>query len=158
MSESSKAKEFVKPMIGDQEVGRWKKKASQYIDNPSKVRNLLTKAISKAERNSHLAIFNNLWDKIHLLFSLVKDWLSGGYKDISRSAILLILAGLIYFVSPIDLIPDWLVGLGFADDIAFLAMIINQLDKELIKYKSWKFNDSELAVREGVRENGDSRR
>lgn len=139
----SKPKEFEKLMTGDQEIGRWKKKAKQYIDNPMKIKNLLANAISKAESNKHLAIFSNLWDKIHLLFSLVRDWLSGGYKDISRSAILLILAGIIYFVSPIDIIPDWIVGLGFADDIAFLAMIINQLDKELIKYKSWKADKSE---------------
>ncbi len=144
MPESFKPKEFAKPIIGDQEVGSWKKKAKQYIDNPNKIKNLLSNAMSKAENNRHLAIFNSLWDRIHLLFSLVKDWVSGGYKDISRSAILLILAGLIYFVSPIDLIPDWIVGLGFADDIAFLGMIINQLDKELIKYKLWKTNDSEL--------------
>lgn len=139
----SKPKEFERLMTGDQEIGRWKKKAKQYIDNPTKIKNLLANAISKAESNKHLAIFSNLWDKIHLLFSLVRDWLGGGYKDISRSAILLILAGLIYFVSPIDIIPDWIVGLGFADDIAFLAMIINQLDKELIKYKSWKADKSE---------------
>ncbi len=139
----SKQTEFERLMTGDQEIGRWKKKAKQYIDNPTKIKNLLANAISKAESNKHFAFFNNLWDKIHLLFSLVRDWLSGGYKDISRSAILLILAGLIYFVSPIDIIPDWIVGLGFADDIAFLAMIINQLDKELIKYKSWKSDKSE---------------
>ncbi|KUO58599.1 MAG: methyltransferase type 11 [Gracilibacter sp. BRH_c7a] len=143
MSESFKSKEFAKPMIGDQEIGRWKKKAKQYIDNPSKVKDLLTKAISKAENNKQLAIFSNLWDKIHLLFSLIKDWLNGGYKDISKSAMLLIIAGLIYFVSPIDIIPDWIIGLGFADDIAFLAMIINQLDKELIKYKLWKTTDTD---------------
>lgn len=143
MPESFKPKDFAKPITGDQEVERWKKKAKQYIDNPNKLKNLLSNAISKAESNKHLAIFNSLWDRIHLLFSLVKDWASGGYKDISRSAILLIIAGLIYFVSPIDLIPDWIVGLGFADDIAFLAVIINQLDKELIKYKLWKTNISE---------------
>lgn len=143
-SKTCKTNSFEKPIIGDQEIGRWEKKAKQYIDNPNKVRNLLIKAITKVEHKKHLGVLNNLWDRIHLLFSLVKDWLSGSYKDISRSAILLILAGLIYFVSPIDVIPDWLVGIGFADDIAFLALILNRLDKELIKYKSWKFNNDPI--------------
>lgn len=142
MSEIKKPEEFKKEMIGDQEIGRWQRKADTYIDNPSKIKSLLIKAVSKAEHNKHLAIINKLWDKIHLLFSLIKDWLSGSYKDISRSAILLILAGLLYFVSPLDLLPDWLVGLGFVDDVTFLALIINQLDKELLKYKSWKKENS----------------
>lgn len=139
-----KANGFTKPIIGDQEIGRWERKAKQYIDNPTKIKKLLIQALTKAEYNKHLALFDNLWGKIHLLFTLVRDWLNGCYKDISRPAILLILAGLIYFVSPIDLIPDWIIGIGFADDIAFLALIINQVDKELVKYKLWKVNNANL--------------
>ena len=115
MSDINKPEDFTKEIIGDQEIGRWQKKAHTYIDNPSKIKSLLIKAINKAEHNKHLAIINKLWNKIHLLFSLVRDWLLGYYKDISRSAIILILAGLIYFVSPLDIIPDWLVGLGFVE-------------------------------------------
>ena len=36
----------------------------------------------------------------------------------------LILAGLAYFVTPTDLIPDWVPGLGFTDDAAVLAATV----------------------------------
>ncbi len=130
--------EEIEGLIGDQEINRWEKKAQGYIDNPKKTESLLSKVLKKAEDSKHHEVISSIWDKIHLLFSLVRDWSNGAYKDISKSAILAIIGGLIYFVSPIDVVPDFWVGLGLVDDAAVLGLIINQLDKELIRYKEWK--------------------
>jgi len=135
-------KEFagLEGIIGDQEISRWQDKAIEYVDNPSKSDNLLNKALRKAEDNKKHEVLNNIWDRMQLLFSLVKDWSNGSYKNISKTAILAIIGGIIYFVSPLDVVPDWLLGLGLVDDAAVLGLIINQLDKELTRYKQWKNN------------------
>lgn len=127
-------------IIREEEIVRWQNKAEEYVDNPERTENLLNKALIKAEDNKQNEGIKNLWDKIQLLFSLVKDWTHGDYRKISKTAILTVIGGLIYFVTPIDVIPDFLVGLGLVDDAAILGLIINQLDKELVKYKSWKNN------------------
>ncbi|PIT38789.1 YkvA family protein [Snodgrassella alvi] len=44
---------------------------------------------------------------------------------------MLILGALLYFLSPIDLIPDFLGPLGFTDDIAVIAMVCKQLQTAL---------------------------
>lgn len=129
-------------IIGDQEISRWKDKAVEYVENPSKSKNLLNKAVQKAAGNKKYEHINIIWDRIQLLFSLVKDWSSGSYKSISKSAILAVIGGIIYFVSPVDVIPDWLAGLGMIDDAAVLGLIINQMDKELVRYNEWKKNVS----------------
>lgn len=116
---------------------KWEFQAREYVDNPEKARNLLNKALLKAEGNKEGSL-GHIWDRIQLLISLVRDWLNGSYTQISKKSIILILTGLIYFVSPIDLIPDWLLALGFIDDAAVLALIINQLEKEIQKYNLWK--------------------
>lgn len=138
--EKKSEKDFnnIKGLIGDQEINRWEKKANEYIHNPEKTENLLDKVLKKAEDSKHHEVMKGIWDKIHLLFSLVRDWSNGTYKNISKSAIIAVIAGLIYFVSPIDVVPDFLVGLGLVDDAAVLGLIINQLDKELIRYQEWK--------------------
>lgn len=135
-------KEFagLEGIIGDQEISRWQERAVEYVDNPSKNENLLTKAFRKAEDNKKHEFINKIWDRIHLLFSLVKDWSNGSYKNISKSAVLAIVGGILYFVSPVDVIPDWLLGLGLVDDAAVLGLLINQMDKELTRYKEWKKN------------------
>lgn len=130
--------EFNGEIIGDQEIGRWQNKAREYVKDPVKTESLLGKAIKKAEDNKYLDVINNLWEKIQLLISLVKDWLSGEYRKISKSSLIMIIAGLLYFVSPIDFVPDWITALGLLDDAAVLGLIINQLDKELVGYKEWK--------------------
>ncbi|NLP44411.1 MAG: DUF1232 domain-containing protein [Peptococcaceae bacterium] len=125
-------------IIEDQELSLWKKKAEQYIDNPAKTNNLLTKVQRKTENSKKNEVISNILDKIYLLFNLVKDWTNGNYRDISKKAIIAVIAGLIYFVSPIDLIPDIVVGMGLVDDAAVLGLIINQLDKELVRYQEWR--------------------
>jgi uncharacterized membrane protein YkvA (DUF1232 family) len=128
----------IEEIVGDQETEHWKNRAKEYVGNPVKTEGLITKAIRKAENNKQEQVINNIWDKIHLLFALVRDWTSGDYRRIAKSSIIAIVAGLIYFVSPLDIVPDWIVGFGFVDDAAVLGLIINQLDKELVKYKEWK--------------------
>lgn len=58
----------------------------------------------------------------------------------NKFIIIVVLAGIIYFVSPIDIVPDFLVGLGFLDDAAILSFVIKQISDELYKYKGWKDN------------------
>ncbi|NLI91560.1 MAG: DUF1232 domain-containing protein [Peptococcaceae bacterium] len=125
-------------LIGDQEIERWKDRAKEYVDDPVKTETLLSKALRKAEKSKNNEVFGNIWDKVQLLFSLVRDWSNGTYRSISKTALLAIIGGLIYFVSPVDVIPDFIVGLGLVDDAAVLGLIINQLDKELTRYKQWK--------------------
>jgi uncharacterized membrane protein YkvA (DUF1232 family) len=42
-----------------------------------------------------------------------------------------LVAALAYFVSPIDLIPDFIVGIGFTDDAAVLAMAIGLVSRHM---------------------------
>jgi uncharacterized membrane protein YkvA (DUF1232 family) len=61
-------------------------------------------------------------DLFHLLCKLAAD------KRISRSSKLLLTIGIVYFVSPIDIIPEGLIGpVGFSDDIALAAYILNKI-------------------------------
>ena len=138
----NKNREFIYHGIitGDEQIGPWRKEAEEYVENPTKTEGLLSRALRKAEINKKNEAFQTIWTQIQLLFSLVRDWANGSYKNISKSTIAIIIAGLLYFVSPLDIIPDWVVGLGLVDDITVLGLIINQLNKELHRYKLWKNN------------------
>jgi len=125
-------------IIEEQELNNWKKKAEQYIDNPAKTDNLLAKVLRKADSSKQNEVISNILDKIYLLFNLVKDWTNGNYRNISKTAIIAVIAGLIYFVTPIDVVPDIIAGLGLVDDAAVLGLIINQIDKELVRYQEWR--------------------
>ncbi|MEZ0610026.1 YkvA family protein [Fibrella sp. WM1] len=77
-------------------------------------------------------------EQIGLLSRLVKAYASGDYRQISTKTIVSVLASLVYFVSPIDVIPDVLPFVGFADDIALMVWLFNSLQNELINFRSWE--------------------
>jgi uncharacterized membrane protein YkvA (DUF1232 family) len=79
-------------------------------------------------------IFQNL----RLLIPLVKDYLKGTYRGVSVKSIAIFIVALAYIISPIDLIPDYILGLGQIDDAAILGLSLYFLEKDLMKYKEWK--------------------
>jgi len=49
-------------------------------------------------------------------------------------------AALVYFISPLDFIPDFIPMLGFADDLALLTFVISKVGDELEKFQLWEMN------------------
>ena len=78
-------------------------------------------------------ILENLKD----LYGLFVDSVKGTY-NLHPAITGIIGGGLLYFIIPLDLIPDYLPIVGLLDDYAVLSMIINSLQKELAEYRSWK--------------------
>jgi len=121
----------------NKEFLKWKTKAESYVDNKEKTKELLEVAMEKAE-NKKLGPIGELWDKLQLVFSLVKDWINGSYREIPKGTIITIIIGIVYFVSPLDIIPDIILPLGFVDDAAVLGFIIKQVGSDLERYRVWK--------------------
>ncbi|GAB3394117.1 YkvA family protein [Azotobacter armeniacus] len=76
-------------------------------------------------------------EDLRLLQSLCLAWWRGEYRQVSQQALLSAIAGLLYFLSPLDAIPDWLLGLGFLDDIAVLAWVMRSWHGELEAFRAW---------------------
>lgn len=79
-----------------------------------------------------------LFQNLKLLLHLVKDYWKGAYRDVSAKSMVIFWAAILYIISPIDLIPDYIIGLGQIDDIAILSLSLYFLEKDLLKYKGWK--------------------
>ena len=50
-------------------------------------------------------------------------------------SILLAVAALVYVVSPLDVVPDFLIGLGLLDDAAIVAWAFARLSSEVERYR-----------------------
>jgi len=113
-----------------------KSKAQEYINDPEKTKKLFEEAAKKANRVK--GPLDKIWEEIQLMFGIVKDWFSGEYKEVPVGSIIAIIGGIIYFVSPIDLVPDFIPAAGYLDDVFVLGLVINQVRSDLQKYKEWK--------------------
>ncbi|WP_353722077.1 YkvA family protein [Dyadobacter sp. 676] len=75
---------------------------------------------------------------VQLLIRMVKAYASGEYKQLPWKSLVSIVAVLIYFVSPIDLIPDFLPVIGISDDVALVVWLIKTLGDDIRKFADWE--------------------
>jgi uncharacterized membrane protein YkvA (DUF1232 family) len=73
-----------------------------------------------------------------LLFSVVKDYANGSYREIPWKTIAAIVGSLVYVFSPIDLIPDFIPVAGLLDDAGVLVACLKLISGDLTKYQAWK--------------------
>ncbi|UVE16562.1 YkvA family protein [Pseudomonas sp. LS44] len=96
---------------------------------------LLAVARKSAGKGRRLA---GVKDDLLLLQSLCIAWWRGEYRAISKQALLSVVAALAYFLSPLDAIPDFLLGVGFVDDFAVLAWLMSTWRHELDAFRTWR--------------------
>lgn len=103
---------------------------------PELLRALRDKRMPEGQR------FAALKEDLQLLRLLSLAWFKGEYRQISSQALLMVVAALLYFITPFDAIPDWLVGIGFVDDLAVLAWVMRTWHDELEAFKAWREQQS----------------
>lgn len=81
---------------------------------------------------------SDMWVDVKTFSRLVQEVRKGEYNDISKKAVVMIVGGLLYFISPIDAVPDFLAGVGLLDDVAVIGFIAGQLKQELEKFREWE--------------------
>lgn len=73
-----------------------------------------------------------------LLGRLLKAHVSGAYKIQSLKLLFTLIAAVVYFVNPFDLIPDMILGVGLTDDFAILAWVYRTAALEIESFKAWE--------------------
>ncbi len=69
---------------------------------------------------------------------LLTAWARRSYERVPWTPLLLIAGAVIYFVAPVDLIPDALVGIGFVDDVAVVSAVVRAVRGELERFQAWE--------------------
>ena len=96
---------------------------------------LLRAVADKGERNARFA---RVRDDLNLLLGLCAAWWRGEYRAVGRQALLSVVAALLYFLTPLDMVPDWLPGAGLLDDLAVLTWVMRTWAAELDAYRAWR--------------------
>ncbi len=113
-----------------------KKRAEETLKDKGKAKKLVEDALEKARENK--GPFAELLDDIILMFSMAADYVKGNYRNVPIATIVAIIAGAIYLLTPIDVIPDFIPFVGYLDDAFVLGIVIRQARSDLDKYRIWK--------------------
>ena len=113
-----------------------KKAQAEYITNDEDAFAKFLKNIEETLKK--IPNVGSLLSDIPLLVALVKSYIDGEYKEIPYNSIVAVVATLLYVISPIDIIPDIIPVVGFADDAVAVAFCMKMIHDDLEKYKAWR--------------------
>ena len=112
-----------------------KRKARNVVKDSKEVGRILEEANKKLDS---IPDIRGKISYIPALFSLVGDYIKGNYRQVPVKTIIAIVGGLIYFVAPGDLIPDYIVGIGYLDDISVIEMCWRFVRSDIERYMEWR--------------------
>ena len=92
--------------------------------------------------SGNLNLLRRLAEDLRLLFLLIGDYTKGRYRDVSPLSGLIFILAVTYLLLPIDLVSDFIPGLGQLDDAAILLAGLYFLEKDLYRYRDWKEGSS----------------
>jgi len=119
-------------------IEQTRSKAEEYARDPKKAKKLLDDAVKKAKSYQiNRGPLAEVWSYLTSLFRLLRAYVKGEYRDIPWGSIVLVIVAIIYFVSPIDLIPDVLPA-GLIDDAAVIAFVVKQIKADLDQFLTWE--------------------
>ena len=103
---------------------------------------ILDKSDDLKDKFKNQSKLSKFYEEFKLLLSMIRDYYSRKYTEVPWYIISSIGAALLYVLSPIDLIPDFIPIVGYLDDAAVLAFCLKQVRAEVEKYKEWKESNS----------------
>jgi uncharacterized membrane protein YkvA (DUF1232 family) len=111
--------------------------ARAYVANPERLRGLANEAARKAATLPK-ETFKESWAYLQTMLRLIRAYYRGEYRDVPMSALLIIIAAIVYLVNPLDLIPDWVPGVGLLDDAFIVAFAVRQTKPSLDNFMTWE--------------------
>jgi len=125
--------------IIEHEVEKKRSKAEDYLRDPEKSKKLIDEAVKKAnEREEKKGPLTEMWKSLNALFRLLQAYIHHDYARIPWGSIVLVVVAFLYFVSPFDLIPDWIPLAGFVDDAAVIGFVLKQINTDLEQFLQWE--------------------
>jgi uncharacterized membrane protein YkvA (DUF1232 family) len=112
------------------------KQAEECSNDKSRVGTLLSGAERKAERDRDR--LGELWDTLGALIRLLRAWARGRYTVVPWRTLVFALAGILYFLDPLDIIPDPIPVIGYVDDAAVLAFVLRAIRKDVERFLAWE--------------------
>jgi uncharacterized membrane protein YkvA (DUF1232 family) len=110
------------------------RRAQRLLKNPDE----LIKLVKKAEGKATSGPLSGVANELKALLRLIRAYAKGEYRQVSWKSMVVAVGAVLYIVSPIDVIPDFLVGAGFLDDAGVLAFAYRKVHKEVEEFLEWE--------------------
>ena len=113
-------------------------RAKNILSDKRTVRELISTASAKIESGgSRLTSMKN---DLGTLLELLKAWISGDYRELPWTSLLMATGAVIYFINPFDAIPDILPASGLLDDAGVIGFVLASMKSDIENFRKWQSN------------------
>ncbi len=137
-------------MNSDYNVRRAMRQAAGIADDPDLIMKLLRgvrEKIRNVEDGKKLAA--DVLSNIRLFARMILAYVRGDYREIPWRSIVLIIGALLYFVMPLDMIPDFIPATGFVDDITVILLVFKAVSDDINAFKRYESGGEEVKEEPG---------
>ncbi|REA62558.1 hypothetical protein DSL64_09225 [Dyadobacter luteus] len=121
-------------------------KAGKYARNSSRMMGLATDVVQKLQVVGFKDGMAEFSKNVQLLIRMIRATANGSYKGLPWKSLVSVIAVLIYFVSPIDIIPDFLPVVGIADDVALVFWLFRTIASDISKFSEWEKHEKIIKI------------
>lgn len=133
------------PQSAAPEPSSWTSKVLEMAARRMGYQHLLKLAQHRGDVNQSLADLpermHRAADQTKLIIELVEDFRVGNYQAIPWRSLAIGAAALLYVISPLDVLPDFIAAIGTLDDLAVMALASRWMRDDLRAYCEFKGYD-----------------
>lgn len=111
------------------------KEAERLLNDEDKMEKFLERMERKLQK---VPMVGNKLSSIPMLISLARAYIKKEYREIPIGSMIAVVSALLYFGSPVDLIPDFIPVAGYLDDAAVIALVWQLVEDDVAEYKQWQ--------------------
>jgi len=110
--------------------------AKSIIENPEQIDDLLVQLQDKLKGLPEKVVKS--FENIPLMAQMVKSYVTREYTEVSPKVVISLVSAFLYLVKKKDLIPDDIPIVGYADDVAVVAIAMAINEPELKAFAEWR--------------------
>ena len=111
--------------------------APAYLKDPEWLRELLETAAKKI-KDVPREPFEETWPYLMAMIRILQAYYRREYRDVPERSLVTIIGAVIYFVSTIDFIPDWIPVAGYLDDAFAVGIALKSVKEDLDAFMQWE--------------------
>jgi len=125
------------PGIVEKAKALFGKQVEVIVRQEQKLIELAQNVVAKLSKVANNPKVQRFIQPIQIFIRMIKAHFRGDHK-IAFSTLGLIVLALVYFLSPVDFIPDFLGVLGFADDLSVVVAAYAKVKDEVEQFLDWE--------------------
>jgi len=114
-------------------------RAKKAVTDNEQVNKILQNTKAKLEElDEYNGIAKPFFEKVKTFIRMLRAYSDGTYRELPWKSILLITGGLIYFITPLDFIPDFIPVFGMLDDVSVIMWIFKSISSDIEDFEAFE--------------------